>query len=147
MLPLWLRLEREYHARVCRWELPLNTATVLLKLHLQPDLTEPAALADASCLPRQTMTYVLDWLEARRLASRAPHPRDRRRKLIRLSAKGRTLAAAIYRDLITLESRALRSLGDTAAPILQHLVARFTDAMAAENRRKRAPGAPLKRRP
>ena len=133
MLPLWLRMEREYSLRLQKWGMPINVSATLLKLHLHPGICEPAALAEASCLPRQTMTFVLDALENRELAFRSPHPNDRRRKIVQLSPKGRRLAITIYRELTALESAAMRSIGDTAAPMLQHLVARFTDALAAEN--------------
>lgn len=133
MLPLWLRMEREYNRRLQRWDLPINVTIALLKLHLHPDVSEPAALAEASCLPRQTMTFVLDALEKRGLASRTPHPVDRRRKNIQLSAAGRKLAVTIYQELVQMETAALQAIGDAAAPILQHLVARFTDALAREN--------------
>ncbi len=133
MLPLWLRMEREYNLRLQQWDMPINVTIALLKLHLHPNITEPAALAAASCLPRQTMTFVLDALEKRGLASRTPHPVDRRRKNIQLSAKGQTLAISIYQELVRFESAALKAIGDKERPTLRRLVARYTDMLAAEN--------------
>ena len=135
LLPLWLRMGREYNCRLQQWQLPINFTIPLLKLHLHADVSEPAALAEASSLPRQTITFVLDALEKRELAYRTPHPNDRRRKIIQLSPKGRKLATALYKELLAFEAAALQSLGETAAPMLHQLVARFTDALAAENRR------------
>ncbi len=133
MLPLWLRMEREYNTRILKWDLPFNVSITLLKLHMRPEISEPAALAEANCLPRQTMTFILDALEKKKLARRTPHPKDRRRKLIHLTAKGRKLAAAIYQDLVAFESHALQALGKKQLLTLHRLIARYNDTLAAEN--------------
>lgn len=136
LLPLWLRMGREYNLRLRQWQLPINLTSPLLHLHLHPETSEPAALAEATSQPRQTMTFILDTLEKRGLAYRTPHPNDRRRKIIQLSPKGRKLATTLYRELLAFETAALQSLGNTAAPVLHRLVADFTDALAAENHRQ-----------
>lgn len=140
MLPLWLRMEREYNLRLQKLGLPINTAITLLKLHLYPEVSEPAALAAASCLPRQTMTFVLDALEQQGLATRRPHLKDRRRKIVQLSVKGRARAAALYQDLVDFEASALRHIGTRQWTTFQRLVSRYTDTLAAENARRSPKG-------
>ena len=133
LLPLWLRMEREYTLRLRKWNLPVNVTVTLLRLHLHPDISEPAALAEFNCLPRQTMTFILDGLEDRKLAMRTPHLNDRRRKIIQLSPNGHKLAEAICQDLAEFEATALRALGTKERPALRQMIARYTDTLAAEN--------------
>lgn len=67
------------------------------------DNAEPAQIADNAFIPRQTMTAILDKLEAGGLAFRADHPSDRRRKVVRLTASGFAKAKEIWDDLDKFE--------------------------------------------
>ena len=53
-----------------------------------PDSAEPALLAGALRVSRQSMTGLLDKLERGGYLERTPHAADRRRKTIRLRKKG-----------------------------------------------------------
>jgi DNA-binding MarR family transcriptional regulator len=77
------------------------------------------------------MTFVLDLLEKRGLAIRAPHPSDRRRKRIELTAKGAALGARMLADLLAFESVALAAIpgGDLGA--FKHLVECYARALAS----------------
>lgn len=74
MLPLWRRIYQEFMIRSQGWGLPSNTSMVLLHLHVHPDESEPAAMAEANFIPRQTATFILDTLERKnwRPANRIP---------------------------------------------------------------------------
>ena len=81
MLPLWRRVHQELMIRGQKWGIPTNVAMVLVHLHLHPEDSKPAAVAAANYFPRQTITFLLDYLEREGLAVRQPHPNDRRRRL------------------------------------------------------------------
>jgi len=135
ILPLLGRIFQEMTCRSNqRWNLPPNCCIVLGHLDACPEVCEPAAVAEATRLPRQTMTFILDTLETRGLAVRRPHPRDRRRKTIRLSPAGRKLARAIRRDFLSVEQAALAgSAGAGLEPARRHL-SRLAEAFARMNR-------------
>jgi DNA-binding MarR family transcriptional regulator len=71
-------------------------------------LTELSRRAGVS---KQAMMVVVDEMEARGLVRRTPDPDDGRAKVVRLTARGRTLAAECRRAVAAIESRARRTLG------------------------------------
>ena len=135
MLPLWRRVHQELMIRAQKWELPSNVAMVLVHLHLHPEDSEPAAIADANYFPRQTITFILDALEKQGLAVRQPHPNDRRRKLVALTPKGKKKAEDMVQGMVRFESAALRTIEDVDLPRLQSFLTRYADALAMQNDR------------
>ena len=135
ILPLWRRIHQEFMFRSQLYHLPTNVAMVLVHLHLHPEDSEPAAMAAANYFPRQTVTFILDILEKQGLAVRQPHPNDRRRKLVALTPKGKEKAEAMVQDMVQFESAALRSIETVDLPRLQSFLARYADALAAQNDR------------
>lgn len=133
MLPLWRRIHQELMLRGQKWGLPTNVAMVLVHLHLHPEDSEPAAISAANYFPRQTITFILDMLEREDLAARKPHPNDRRRKIVTLTPKGKAKAEDMLQGLIAFESAALRTIEDVDLPRLQSFLARYADALAAQN--------------
>lgn len=109
LLPIWRRIHRAMLQRLFSHGLPFTVASALLCLYTNADDAEPARLADQLLLPRQTMTFVLDALERAKLAHRKPHPVDRRRKIIMLTAKGTRTAREILTDLRRYESDAAQA--------------------------------------
>lgn len=138
LLALWRPIGREFARRGSRWGLPDNVAFALVHLHNHPENAEPARLASALCQPRQTMTFILDQLEQRKLARRATHPRDRRRRLVRMTPAGRALAARIYNDLVDFEASALASFTPSEAAVLRSHLGRYADALARYNAQDQA---------
>lgn len=135
MLPLWRRVHQEFMLRAQKWNLPANASMVLVHLFLHPEDSEPAAMAAANHFPRQTVTFILDALETNGLAIRQPHPNDRRRKLVQLTLQGKKKAEAMFQDMVRFESAALRTIEDLDLPRLQSFLARYADALAAQNDR------------
>ena len=135
MLPLWRRIYQEFMIRSQRWNLPPNVCMVLVHLHLHPEDSEPAALAEANYFPRQTVTFILDFLEKHELAVRKPHANDRRRKLIHLTAKGEALAKAMFKDLLHFETISLQAIQETDIDVLKSILNRYAEALAAQNDR------------
>ena len=135
ILPLWRRIHQEFMLRSQLYGLPANVCMVLVHLHLHPEDSEPAAMAAANYFPRQTVTFILDTLEKIGLAVRKPHPKDRRRKLVQLTSKGRQLANQMFRDIVNFESEALKKIEDVDIHRLQSFLTRYADALAAQNDR------------
>ena len=139
MMPLWRRIHGEFVRRSQTWPLPPGASFILLGLHHHPELAEPSVIAKTHYLPRQTTTFILDSLERKKLAVRRPHPSDRRRKLVHITAKGRLLAAALLRDLLQFEARALKELNARNLTAAQRLLTRYADALARANRGGESP--------
>lgn len=133
ILPLWRRIHQEFMFRSQLYHLPANVCVVLVHLHLHPEDSEPAAVAAANYIPRQTVTFLLDTLEKKGLAVRRPHPKDRRRKLVHLTSKGKQLADRMFREIVHFESAALEKIEDVDIHQLQSFLSRYADALAAQN--------------
>src|SRR6266536_3060227 len=98
----------------------------LLK-HAQIELADGGSLSQHQAarrlaIDRTTMVALLDALEAKGLVERHPHPGDRRRNLVELTARGRQVLDEGTRATREAERRFLAPLGDDDA-------ARFRDAL------------------
>jgi DNA-binding MarR family transcriptional regulator len=74
--------------------------------------TRLTTLARRARMTKQGMMLTVDELEERGYVRRVPDPEDARAKLVRLTAKGRRVAAEYRRAVQGLEQRARRDLGD-----------------------------------
>jgi DNA-binding MarR family transcriptional regulator len=133
LLPLWRRIHQEFMARTPRWHLPSTVCLALVHLLRHPEDAEPAALAEAIHVPRQTMTFILDSLEKKDLAARQPHRSDRRRKVVELTAAGQELAEAMFQDLLQFEAAGVRAIEEADLAAIQRLLTRYVEALAARN--------------
>ena len=77
--------------------LPRVETEVLALVWENPDSAEPALLAGALRVSRQSMTGLLDKLERGGYLERTPHAADRRRKTIRLRKKGLAVVRGFVR--------------------------------------------------
>jgi len=59
---------------------------------------------------RSTLTSILDRLAERQYISRESDPKDRRSFIVRLSTKGKTVAARVHRELARIEESALKGV-------------------------------------
>jgi DNA-binding MarR family transcriptional regulator len=59
---------------------------------------------------RSTLTSILDRLAERGFISRESDPKDRRSFIVRLSTKGKTVAAPVHRELARIEVSALKGV-------------------------------------
>lgn len=135
LLPLWRRIGMEFTRRGGRFGLPSNAAFTLLHLHVHPEDAEPSVLANSICLPRQTMTFVLDHLESEGMLRRMPHPSDRRRRILHVTPRGRTLAERMLKDIVQFESEGLRAIPARDLPLIQEHLGRYADALSRKNHR------------
>jgi len=109
LLKTWLTIEQAAVQHLSRNGTPFAVAASLIHLHVHPEAAEPAQLADALVIPRQSMTFTIDALERSQLAVRQSHPADRRKKIIVLTAKGKKEAKKTLEDLLLFEERAFSS--------------------------------------
>ena len=73
--------------------------------------TRLTELARRAGVTKQAMMVVVDDLEVRGFVRRTPDPEDGRAKVVRLTARGRTLAAECRRAVAAVEARTRRTLG------------------------------------
>lgn len=94
-----LRVQRGHASLFEYFNLSRTEYRVIAYLLFHPN-SEPSAMADALMVLRQTMTKVVDNLEARGYAARSLNVNDRRRLQIKLSPEGEALA----RRILSIES-------------------------------------------
>jgi DNA-binding MarR family transcriptional regulator len=74
---------------------------------------------------RNAMVTVIDTLERRRLATRLPHPDDRRAVAVTLTAKARRLLPALHEQGRALEDQISAPLSSQERDTLRHLLQRL----------------------
>ena len=129
LFPIWSIVRQVVKQHIAMWRLPAPATYALLHLHSFPGDAEPARLSECVVVPRQTMSFALDVLEKQGLASRAPHPNDRRKKIVVLSTKGAKLAESIVQDLLKFESAALAAFSPSEHHALRTLSLKFAEAL------------------
>lgn len=90
----------------------------------------PAELRDRLHLPAQTVTGVLDQLEAAGLVRRSRHPADRRSILVSATDAGRAVLDRICPPLIEIEEDCLAALSPAEQQQLAGLLGRVQDRIA-----------------
>ena len=88
-------------------------------------------------LPAQTITSVLDQLQAAGLVKRSPHPRDRRSTVAEITPAGRETIDRICPPLINIEEDCMSALSRAEQDQLIGLLARIRERIA--QRRGTAP--------
>jgi DNA-binding MarR family transcriptional regulator len=79
-------------------------------------------------IDRTTMVALIDELEGKRIVARHPHPGDRRKNVVDLTAAGRTLYDKATRASEDAERRFLAPLDDAAAQRLRDALQRVVTA-------------------
>jgi len=97
----------------------------------------PAELRDMLHLPAQTITSVLDQLQAAGLITRSPHPRDRRSTIAELTPAGRQAIDRICPPLIAIEDDCMSALTPAEQDQLITLLTKIQERIA--QRRGTAP--------
>jgi DNA-binding MarR family transcriptional regulator len=87
-----------------------------------PGLLSQQEVAGRLGVDRTTMVALIDELERKNLVERRPHPDDRRKNIVELTAAGRKTLAGATRALAGAERRFLEPLGEVNAR-------RFTEAL------------------
>lgn len=122
----WVRV---IHAIFLRLKTPMTPIKVLLYLKLFQNDVEPSVIADFICVPRQTMTSILDGMEKDGLIVRQEHPSDRRRKLVRFARKGSALAERALKEIRRHEAKAMESLTPEELSGMLASMRKFSEAL------------------
>ena len=122
----WVRV---FHAIFLRLKTPITPIKVLLYLKLFQDDAEPSVIADFICVPRQTMTSILDGMEQDGLIVRLEHPSDRRRKLVRFARKGSALAERVLKEIRRYEAEAMSALTPEELSGMLTSMRKFSEAL------------------
>lgn len=96
MLSLTAAIDRDCAAQLAPYGLSEGRFIVLFLLDNAPDGLAPAALAEQAGVTRATITGLLDGLERDALIARHADPVDRRALCIRLTDKGKEIAAQVF---------------------------------------------------
>jgi DNA-binding MarR family transcriptional regulator len=122
----WVRV---IHAIFLRLKTPMTPIKVLLYLKLFQNDVEPSVIADFICVPRQTMTSILDGMEKDGLIVRQEHPSDRRRKLVRFARKGSALAERALKEIRRHEAQAMAALTPGELSSMLASMRKFSEAL------------------
>ena len=122
----WVRV---VHAIFLRLKTPMTPIKVLLYLKLFQNDVEPSVIADFICVPRQTMTSILDGMEQDGLIVRQEHPSDRRRKLVRFARKGSALAERALKEIRRHEAQAMAALTPGELSSMLASMRKFSEAL------------------
>jgi DNA-binding MarR family transcriptional regulator len=90
----------------------------------------PAELRDALHLPAQTITSVLDQLQAAGLVKRSPHPSDRRSTIAELTPAGRQAIDRICPPLTDIENDCMSALSQAEQDQLIKLLSKIQERIA-----------------
>ena len=122
----WVRV---VHAIFLRLKTPMTPIKVLLYLKLFQNDVEPSVIADFICVPRQTMTSILDGMEKDGLIVRQEHPSDRRRKLVRFARKGSALAERALKEIRRHEAQTMAALTPGELSSMLASMRKFSEAL------------------
>ncbi|NUS43043.1 MAG: winged helix DNA-binding protein [Mycobacteriaceae bacterium] len=101
----------------------ITVAQGRLAARLAPEGSRITDLAEQAQVTKQTAGFLVDQLERAGYVERAPDPRDRRARLVRLTARGRRLADASNLIAARIES-------EWAAHLGAHQMRALRDALA-----------------
>lgn len=97
--------------------------------HLPPEGAHVADLAEQAQMTRQSMGYLIDYLEGRGYMARTPDPTDQRAKIVRLTERGRAATQVARSGLTQLEEEWGRQLGGDRMRQLHALLAELVAAI------------------
>lgn len=126
---LWRRYDQVYSDWAQKHGVSTNAMTLIEEMSIRPEGVEPAEIADYLGIPRQTMTTTLDGLEKRGLLGRFPHEKDRRRKIIRFTPEGLSLAERLIDELHKWEMEALSTIESAESEAAFAVVKKFCDEL------------------
>jgi DNA-binding MarR family transcriptional regulator len=107
----------------------LSPAHFNLFPHLSTAGRRLTSLAEAHQVTKQSMGYLIDYLEERGYVERVPDPADRRARLVRLTSRGRELSRITGGILRQIESRSARRLGEPRMLQLRELLRSFSTTL------------------
>ncbi|HEU5330471.1 MAG TPA: MarR family transcriptional regulator [Thermomicrobiales bacterium] len=121
-IPFQATVTRVYEDVVAAGYTDLRPAHFTPFQHLRPEGSHITELAERAQMTKQSMGYLVDYLEARGYVERVLDPADGRAKLVRLTTRGRALARVARASLERLEAEWARRLGSDSMAHLHRLL-------------------------
>jgi DNA-binding MarR family transcriptional regulator len=112
------------------YDLSVSAATVLAIIDGAGEPITPGVIAERAIIAAASTTSVLGTLEKRGLVERRPHPTDRRKLLIDLTANGRTTIDHILPGIHRLEEEVMRALTPDERRDLLGLIAKVQTSVS-----------------
>lgn len=103
--------------------------------HIEPGGSRVTDLAAAAGMTKQSMAYLVDYLQETGYLDIVPDETDRRAKRARLTKRGEALMAASRKLGAEFEARAARLLGKKDMAELRRLLERLSDRLEAPDAR------------
>lgn len=125
-IPFQATVARVHAGLVARGYRDLRPAHLVVFQHLSPGGSRQAHLAERAQMTKQSMGYLIDYLEERGYVARVPDPADRRARLVVLTDRGHAVERAARAELAALEAEWDAGLGgrlDALRSLLRELVA------------------------
>lgn len=124
LLSLASAIDRDCAARLAPRQLSEGKFVLLFLLHGQADGLSPHQLADGAGVTRATITGLVDGLERDGFLLRAPGLADRRKVMVKLTAKGKSAAAKLFKEHTDWIASLFAGLGASDKARLSDLLAR-----------------------
>lgn len=127
------KLSQQLYAEVAAHGFPeIRPSHSAVLRHLAPGGSRLTDLAEQADLTKQSMAYLVGYLEEHGYLKVQPDPHDGRAKRVRLTAKGGRLMNALMETSARLEARAARSMGRRELEALRRGLAALDAAIDEE---------------
>ncbi len=110
-IPFQATVARVHQGLVARGYRDLRPAHLVVFQHLDPEGSRQTRLAERAQMTKQSMGYLVDYLEERGYVARIPDPLDRRARLVVLTERGRAVERAARAEIAALEAEWDAALG------------------------------------
>ena len=124
----YLSMNRQTNAHLVKSGVTADQFVCLVILDEQDGITQQELAIRATSDPN-TIRAMLLLLEKQGLVTRAPHPIDRRARLVRLTAKGRRIFKELLRQVRPVRDKLLTAIGTENEEILNELLKRMARVM------------------
>lgn len=105
----------------------LRPAHFVVFQHIRPGGSRLTELAEQAQITKQSMGYLVDYLEARGYVERVPDPADGRARIIRLTARGWELDRAARQIMACVEAEWAERLGADRLEQLRQILRDLAD--------------------
>jgi len=105
----------------------LRPAHYVVFQHMRPEGVRLTELAEEAQITKQSMGYLVDYLEQQGYTKRAPDPADGRAKVIQFTERGKEVERAAREVILNVEAEWGKRLGEQR---LQHLRQTLKDLVA-----------------
>jgi len=114
----------------------LRPAHFVVFQHIHPEGSRITELAERAQMTKQSMSELVNYLEARGYLERQPDPKDRRASIVRLSNKGEALNHAAREVLQDIENEWSSQIGWTQMNAIKEGLNAIIKLIEEENTRK-----------